>query len=302
MKAPPKSTLETLTPRKGPVKQSFQACLMETPRTRQPEQADADPKETSESLIRRALCEGCYESVPEGLLARCGGRLLCTGCAALADKPRVQPDHGRSGPAAAAEATRSGKTTTPGPAGLRGWIASCCANRSWLPRAPFIILLAYILVRHLGDPGYQSIFKPLNLGVHELGHYVLMPLGKFLEMAGGTILQCLVPVAAMAVFLKQRDLFATTVGLGWLGTNFFDVATYAGDARSMGLPLVSPGGGYVIHDWNYLLGRLGMLEWDKTIATGLRVGATCSMAIGLAAGIWLLWLMARSPRTTTCTE
>jgi hypothetical protein len=293
---------EPLISQKRPVKLSFQACLMERSKTEQPKEADDDLKPTPESLIRRALCEGCFESVTEGQLARRGGRRLCASCAALADKAKLAGERSGSGLPPAAGETRSIHAAPTAHAGIRAWIASCCANRYWLPRVPFLILFSYILARHLGDPGYQSIFKPLNLGIHELGHYVFMPLGKFLEIAGGTILQCLVPVAAMGMFLRQRDLFAIAVSLGWLGTSFFDVAIYAGDARAMGLPLVSPGGGHVIHDWNYLLGRLGILESDKFIARGFQVAATCSMAICLAAGIWLLWLMARSPKTTGCTE
>ncbi len=289
-------------PPRGPVKQSLQACLTEPRRPQQARKTDDEPKDSREDLIRRALCEGCYESVPEGLLTRCGERLLCSGCATLAEKAKGAAGKSTPLPASRVGEARPVDGAPTAPAGVRSWIASSCANRSWLPRAPFLVLFAYILACHLGDPAYQGIFKPLNLGIHELGHYVFMPLGRFLEIAGGTILQCLVPVAAMAMFSRQGDLFAIAVSLGWLGTNFFDVAIYAGDARAMGLPLVSPGGGQVIHDWNFLLSRLGMLPWDKTIATGLRVCGTCSLAICLAAGAWLLWLMARSRKTTGCAE
>ena len=35
------------------------------------------------------------------------------------------------------------------------------------------------------------------------------------------------------MFWKQRDLFAIAVAFAWLGTNLFEVATYAADARTM---------------------------------------------------------------------
>jgi hypothetical protein len=97
----------------------------------------------------------------------------------------------------------------------------------------------------------------------------------------------------MGMFLRQRDYFAVAVAFGWLSTNLFDVATYAGDARAQDLSLVSPGIGDVIHDWNYLLGKTGLLQADQTIAFLIRAGAVASMAVCLAGGAWLLWRMIR---------
>jgi hypothetical protein len=171
----------------------------------------------------------------------------------------------------------------------------CGGKRWWHWRLPFLLFFAYILVRHLASPDYQSIFKGLNLGIHELGHMVFGLLGEFIGVAGGTLLQCLVPIGSVFMFLRQRDFFAIAVCFGWLSTNLFDVATYAGDARAMELPLVSPGVGDVIHDWNYLLGHPGLLQADQAIAFLFRVGAVLSMAICLVAGGWLLWRMYRRP-------
>lgn len=166
-------------------------------------------------------------------------------------------------------------------------------KRWWGWRLPFLLFFTYILVRHLASPDYQSIFKGLNLGIHELGHFVFGLLGEFMGVAGGTLLQCLVPIGSMFMFLRQRDFFAIAVCFGWLSTNLFDVATYAGDARAMELPLVSPGAGDVIHDWNYLLGQTGLLKADQTIAFLFRAGGVLTMLVCLAAGGWLLWKMAR---------
>ncbi len=166
-------------------------------------------------------------------------------------------------------------------------------KRWWGWRLPFLLFFAYILVRHLGSPDYQSIFKGLNLGIHELGHFVFGLMGEFIGTLGGTLLQCLVPIGSMAMFLRQRDFFAIAVCFGWLSTNLFDVATYAGDARAMELPLVSPGAGDVIHDWNYLLGQTGLLKADQTIAFLFRACGVLTMLACLAAGGWLLWKMAR---------
>jgi len=177
---------------------------------------------------------------------------------------------------------------------LRHEVLTWCGEKRWWHwRLPFLLFFAYILVRHLASPDYQSIFKGLNLGIHELGHMVFGLLGEFIGVAGGTLLQCLVPIGSMVMFLRQRDFFAIAVCFGWLSTNLFDVATYAGDARAMELPLVSPGVGDVVHDWNYLLGHLGLLQADQAITFLFRAGAVLSMAICLVAGGWLLWRMYR---------
>lgn len=246
-----------------------------------------------ETLTRRALCEACYESFPEERLLRVGDRPLCAACAAREERTST----GRTGVEPTVEESTTKERPAPGPtAGLGEWVVAHCAGRWWLPRLLLLLLLGYVFARHLGDPAYQSIFKPLNLGIHELGHVVFSPFGKLLEIAGGSILQCLVPIAAVGMFLRQGDPFAIAVSFGWLGTNLYDVATYAGDARAMALPLVSPGGGHVIHDWNYLLGRLSMLRWDETIASALRVAGGLSMALSIVAGAAILVVMARHGR------
>ena len=141
---------------------------------------------------------------------------------------------------------------------------------------------------------YRSIIAPLNLGIHELGHFVFSFFGRFIEIAGGTILQCLVPIIGMLNFLRQRDYFAVAICFGWLSTNFFDVATYVGDARSMSLPLVGPGMGEIIHDWHYLLGKLHLLNYDHTIASLIRLAGVASMLVCLIFGAWLLLEMIKS--------
>ena len=175
---------------------------------------------------------------------------------------------------------------------MRRW----CAGASWLPRLPVLVVLAYWFVRHLGDPTYQTLIDGLNFGIHELGHVVFTPFGKFLEIAGGTILQCAAPLVGIAMFLRQRDYFAVSFALGWLATNFYDVAQYVGDARMRSLPLVGLGAGEPIHDWAYLLGKLGLIRSDLTIAWWLRVGGLVCFVAALALGGWLLWEMARPRR------
>ena len=159
------------------------------------------------------------------------------------------------------------------------------------------LFLLYVLLSHLRDPMYQSIFKPLNLGIHELGHLIFSPFGKFLTVAGGTIAQCLVPLISFFMFYKQSDFFAISVSFCWMGTNLFSIAGYMADARKMALPLVTPfGGEEIIHDWNYLLGKLGLLNSDTVLGGFVEVSAILNMVIGLVFGAWLILKMFKKKR------
>ena len=178
---------------------------------------------------------------------------------------------------------------------LRDDARDWCRDRSWEVRLPVLIFFVYVLARSLTELEYGSfIFNGINLGFHEMGHIVFRPFGEFMTIAGGTILQCLVPLIAAVGFWKaQRDYFAVAFSLGWFSANCFNAAIYAADARGqLNLPLVSPWGqGFGadgMGDWTRMLGRLHLLEWDGTISFLWQVLGTASMLAGLALGAWLL--------------
>jgi hypothetical protein len=176
---------------------------------------------------------------------------------------------------------------------VRDW----CRGRVWWYRAPVLLLFAYILLRHLQDPMYSSIFDGINLVIHEAGHFAFSYFGEFLEIAGGTIFQLMAPIVAGFAFYRQKDYFAITVTLFWLGTNFIDVGIYAGDARAQLLPLVSPTSGDPLHDWHYLLAITGNLHNDTLIASLLRKVGLLSMAGAMGLGGWMMKVMAEGRPT-----
>ena len=172
-----------------------------------------------------------------------------------------------------------------------------CKGKLWQVRLPLLFLFGYLLLRHILTPGYSSILSLLNLGIHELGHLIFALFGTFIGISGGTLLQCFVPLFAMFNFYRQDDFFSIALSFGWLSTSLFDVANYVADARRMDLPLVSPfgAGENTIHDWNYILSKLGILKFDLVLAWILKIIATFSMLICLIFGAWLLWRMFKSP-------
>jgi len=172
-------------------------------------------------------------------------------------------------------------------------------GRWWPFGLALLLFLGYMGVRHLVDVRYTSIFGAINLGIHEAGHLLFFWTGSdFLHALGGTIAQMAAPVIAAFLFLRQRDLFAACVCGPWLATNMYDSARYIADARSLSLTLVSVGGGDAQHDWHYLLGRMGMLGQDATIAAIVRAGAFICMWGGILAGAYVIFRMA-APRKRT---
>ena len=169
------------------------------------------------------------------------------------------------------------------------------AGKHWQLRAVLLVICAWIFYRHLQDPLYGGIVKGLNLAIHEMGHVVFGFFGiDFLGVAGGTILQLLAPLAAFWMFYRQRDYFAFAIAFCWLGTNFFDVAAYAADARAGDLPLVSLGGGDPDHDWFIMLAETNLLQKDHLIGGIFRTLGVLSFVLGLGFGLWVLQQM-RAP-------
>jgi hypothetical protein len=82
---------------------------------------------------------------------------------------------------------------------------------------------------------------------------------------GGTIGQLFVPLAFTAYFLALKERFSSAVTLFWAGQNLFNISVYVKDAQAMAMPLVSMGGGDAIHDWNYILTKLGLLRHDQVV-------------------------------------
>ena len=168
-----------------------------------------------------------------------------------------------------------------------------CSGRMWQGRLVLVAWFAYMFFQYTRDPDYSGLLGALNLGIHELGHLVFGFCGEFLGVLGGTLLQCLAPVFGAVNFYRQGDFFGIAFSFAWLASNLFDVARYMGDARAMSLPLVSPFGAGVIHDWNYLLTRMGLLRYDTMLASLVRCLAVVFMLAGIIFGGWLVWKMIR---------
>ena len=140
----------------------------------------------------------------------------------------------------------------------------------------------------------HSFMHNINLPFHEAGHLIFSPFGRFIQVLGGTLGQFLIPAICLTAFLVQyRDPFAATVCLWWVGQNFLDIAPYINDARALDLVLLGGVTGKEVegyHDWENILGMLGLLQYDHTIATLSYRFGTFLMILALGWGAYLLHL------------
>jgi hypothetical protein len=161
--------------------------------------------------------------------------------------------------------------------------------------------LFFVPVEEAGN----SILHYVNLPFHEAGHIFFSPLGEFLTTLGGSLFQLIMPLACAVVLLvKTRDPFGASIAFWWFGENFIDMASYINDARALELTLIGgvtgrerPG----FHDWENILGTLGLLNYDHTIASAAMVlGLICMLSACSWAGYLLFreFLALRSGLTT----
>jgi hypothetical protein len=139
----------------------------------------------------------------------------------------------------------------------------------------------------------NTFLHRVNLVFHEAGHIIFGVFGDFVGVAGGTLGQLVMPAMVLVAFVvKHRNSFGGAVALWWLGQSCLDVAPYACDARKEELILLGGVTGKEadgFHDWNNMLGRLDLLQWDMTIGWGFWGAGVGMMGLALAWGAWLLW-------------
>jgi hypothetical protein len=126
-----------------------------------------------------------------------------------------------------------------------------------------------------------------NLVFHEAGHILFSPLGHFMSVLGGSLMQVLVPlVCAGALLWQTRDPFGAAVAIWWAGENLIDVAPYIADARDLKLVLLGGRTGAEVegHDWEYLLNAMGVAHKDHTIAAVVQAIGNLTMVAGLVWG------------------
>jgi hypothetical protein len=150
--------------------------------------------------------------------------------------------------------------------------------------ASFYAIFLFQLARGSGFPQFMDlVFIP----IHEGGHLLFRFFGEFIAVAGGTLLQLGVPLMLASYFILHRQVQGAAFCVFFFFEQFLPISVYMADARAQELPLLTVGDSdYVIHDWNYLFDRLGLLDHDTQIAHAVRVIGWVGM-LGTVA--WMVW-------------
>jgi hypothetical protein len=116
----------------------------------------------------------------------------------------------------------------------------------------------------LGEALWMVVHS-FDLIIHEAGHFFFRFFGRFMEIAGGSLLQLLIPALFVYQGVYWGNKLGTQLSLLLLGQNFVDVSIYAADAQARALPLIG-NLGPESHDWHNMLAMLGWLEHTPLIA------------------------------------
>lgn len=167
------------------------------------------------------------------------------------------------------------------------------AGEHWPGRLVVLLAVAYVGWCHATDADRHQWFGGVNLFIHECGHFVLVWAWEWLHVAGGSLVQCLVPLLFLLDFARRGDHFAAGIMGIWLATNLFGVAMYVDDARALDIPLFVPFQGIEEedksgHDWHYLLERLGWLQHDHQLAAWV---AGLGWVLLVGASLWCLYVL-----------
>jgi hypothetical protein len=176
---------------------------------------------------------------------------------------------------------------------IRVW---CEEDRSVMWRLPLLAYGAFLLWKVATGTDLFTPLDFLNLGIHELGHILAMPMGEWVGVAGGSCAQVLAPIYGIWQFLRQRDYFASAFSLAWLGESLGNLSLYIADARARELPLANLFGGEPIHDWHYLLAAANRLSYDRVYAMRVRFLGILAVLLFLWMGARLLWRIHQSRR------
>ena len=124
----------------------------------------------------------------------------------------------------------------------------------------------------------------INLFIHEGGHGVFQIFGQFVYVLGGSLMQLILPGAAVVVFLRS-GVGTLPCTLFWLGENIVNISVYIMDAPYRRLPLISK---YAAHDWGYITDTLGVTHYAEDFGLAVKIFGILVCLGGIGTGITLV--------------
>lgn len=144
-----------------------------------------------------------------------------------------------------------------------------------VPVALHVVIVTYLILLSIqGGTKLFDNFAPvsipdflisgLNIWVHEAGHIYFRWGFTFIAVLGGTLNEILFPLLPAIYCWRKKYFYLCSLFIFWLGHNLFGISPYVADARARALPLL--GDEDSIHDWEYMLSQLGLLNYDLAIS------------------------------------
>lgn len=126
---------------------------------------------------------------------------------------------------------------------------------------------------------WYCLFTPLewhfidtvNLIFHEAGHSIFIFFSPLLAASAGSLFQIIVPTSCVIYFYQRGEYLSAQLLMLWIAQNILNVSVYVRDAVAMNVSLL--GGEGVIHDWNFILTELDILNKNIILADFLVVSA-----------------------------
>lgn len=129
------------------------------------------------------------------------------------------------------------------------------------------------------------IIDTIDLFIHEGGHGIFRFFGQFIYFLGGSLMQIILPVAAIIVFLRTSGLRSLIGTLYWLGHNMINVSVYIADAPKQQLTLISR---HALHDWRWLCNRMDIMESSGDLAAVVAFLGTLSLLGAVGMTVYLI--------------
>ena len=142
-------------------------------------------------------------------------------------------------------------------------------------------LLSWYFIEYSLDEKIEfkwNLLDGVNLIIHEAGHTIFMFFGEFIHVLGGSFFQVFIPAVFVFYFMYfKKEYFSGSLLLFWLGQSILNVSVYVRDSIRQELPLL--GGDSSIHDWNYILSSLNILQYtDKLSGFTYNIGRLVAAA------------------------
>ncbi len=141
-----------------------------------------------------------------------------------------------------------------------------------------------------------SFLDGIDLIFHEAGHTILFFTGDLIQAMGGSIVQILIPLIVAVYFFLKSQFASSSIILMWVGQSFLNVSVYVKDSIDMSLPLL--GGDGVGHDWNFILTKLGVLEYTNIAFLVFFTIGVIFILLGVVGSLYFSYLETKIPRAT----